>query len=448
MNHLVRLMVTFGFPSGVESAVRTTNADVLRLLVETEQGVFVRTILPAQTLPDDLERGPAAEMATRSAAAVFGLPDFVFRPSLRSSGSKNRELGDAIVVVGDVAAVVEVKARSVSSGDDARERSWLDKTIQRGARQASGTIRAMKQAPMELVNERGRRLTLDGRYKTWVPVVLIEHAALPEGYQPPHALEGVPSVILRRDWEFLFEQLKSTDAVIRYLHRVNAMDAIPLGREPVRYYELAAADFAAEPTPLDPRLQRPGIRPASRPVLPQAPAGAEDRRHHVLLRSILEDVALSPRTEEIDEAHMLEVLAAVDTLAVSYRGELGRDLMSWLRQAADDPPDEVRWRFRHVQFPDRPYLLFAVASRWNEAVHNSFSMLVTLRHQQQVERLGEDTDLLTVGVLLTPRHDGRRPWDTTLAAIHGHHDLDEEHRAELEALWPVNPVHAADEEDR
>ena len=64
-------------------------------------------------------------------------------------------------------------------------------------------------------------------------------------------------------------------------------------------------------------------------------------------------------------------------------------------------------------------------------------MLVTLRHQQMYEALGDDDDLLTVGLLLTPRNDGRRPWDTTLAAVRGDLELNAEYRQELEELWPV-----------
>ena len=116
---------------------------------------------------------------------------------------------------------------------------------------------------------------------------------------------------------------------------------------------------------------------------------------------------------------MLDALAAVDTLPVGQRADLGRTLMSWLHEVAGEEADHVRWRFRQVQFPDRPPLIFAAATRWDEAVHNAFQMLVTLRHQQMVEALGGPRRLLTVGMLLTPRRDGRRAWDTTMAAASG-----------------------------
>jgi hypothetical protein len=58
-------------------------ADFLRLEVETPQGLFVRTIRPAAFLPDELDRGQAAETAAPGAAAFWGLSDFAFRPALQ-----------------------------------------------------------------------------------------------------------------------------------------------------------------------------------------------------------------------------------------------------------------------------------------------------------------------------------------------------------------------------
>jgi hypothetical protein len=36
-----------------------------------------------------------------------------------------------------------------------------------------------------------------------------------------------------------------------------------------------------------------------------------------------------------------------------------------------------------------------------------------------LELIPERQDVMTVGVLLTPRTDGLRPWDTTMAATRG-----------------------------
>src|SRR5205807_1725602 len=95
------------------------------LEVETPNGVFLRQVRPATVLRKGVPSGPAAENATRSAAAYWGLPDFVFRPAQRIRGSSTREIGDVIVVVGVVGASIQVKARHALTTSEAEERSWL-----------------------------------------------------------------------------------------------------------------------------------------------------------------------------------------------------------------------------------------------------------------------------------------------------------------------------------
>ena len=409
----------------------------LILSVETDDGVYIRRVMRATALPEDSEVGGAAEAAARSAAATYGLPDFVFRSRQQRVASGTREIGDALLIVGDMAAVIQIKARATDSSNDSTERGWLDKRIRKAMRQAQGTIRQISRMNAALSNERGRWIEIEGGGKRWIPVVVVDHPNPPAGYTPKVA-QGIEAVVLlRRDWEFLFDQLKSTHAVVGYLARVSELSPIPLGEEPVRYYELAAVDVAAPPGPVDPRLVRPGLKTASTPVLPQTPAGAEERPFHVLIRILLEDIATSPRPHGTDEARMLDILAAVDTLPVGYRAELGNTLMAWLHDVLDADPDDTRWRIRSFKAPTGPHLIFAAATGWDPAVQNGFSMLVTLRHQQMFELLDDEDELLSVGVLLTPRHDGRRPWDTTMVAVAGDLELDAEYRGQLEALWPV-----------
>ncbi len=148
-------------------------SEELTLVIETAAGAIVRRVLPARALPEEGSHGRSAEDATRSSAAIFGLPDFVFRARVRATGSGVRELGDAIITVGDVAAAVQVKARSAPSKDPERERAWLDRQIDKAARQASGTIRTLNSSSEILVNERRRRVPIDGRLKSWVAVVVV-----------------------------------------------------------------------------------------------------------------------------------------------------------------------------------------------------------------------------------------------------------------------------------
>lgn len=78
-------------------------------------------------------------------------------------------------------------------------------------------------------------------------------------------------------------QLKSTQAVVRFLERVVA-DPVALGEEPARDYQLALADHEAEPRAIDRGLVGGG-RTVSAALLPWA-ADPADWRTHLLVRSI------------------------------------------------------------------------------------------------------------------------------------------------------------------
>lgn len=237
-------------------------------------------------------------------------------------------------------------------------------------------------------------------------------------------------MLLRRDWEFLFDQLKSTYAVLEYLHRVGRSEHVPLGTEPVRYYQLATADLGAPKVEIDSRLAAHGYRAESVPLLPMEPATDGN-----ILRAILEDIASFPWPEETEPADVLSVLAAIDGAPIGYRAELGHDILGWLDEMADVPTDEVRWRFRRMDWPERPRLIFGSAPRLNAVIQEAFESLVRLRHQEHTELMPERGHLMTVGILLTPRDDGRRPWDTTLAAVRGEQDIDLMLRSALEELF-------------
>jgi hypothetical protein len=154
---------------------------------------------------------------------------------------------------------------------------------------------------------------------------------------------------------------------------------------------------------------------------------------------VLEDISSSPWPEETDHSVVLDILGAIDAAPVAHRAELGRVILAWLDEMLHAPADEVRWRFRRLMFPDRPHLIFGAASRFDAMVQEAFGSLVSLRHQQHLEVLPERKDVRTVGILLTPRRDGRRPWDTTLAATRGEQGLEGDLRTSLEKMWgPFN----------
>jgi hypothetical protein len=401
----------------------------LTLIIESDDGVAVRRIVPATALSADGRRGQAAEDATRGAAATWGLPDFTFQPLKFQRGSATREAGDVILAVPHRAVSVQVKSREAPSNDPVRERKWLDKKIAEATRQAEGTIRSIVQAGGRgLTNERGRKIQIGTRPTKWAKVVVLDHPGV-DHYTPG----GDAVVLLRRDWEFLFDQLRSTSAVIDYLHRLGS-EQIELGTEPVRYYQFALADEAAPPGRVNPKLTALGYPTGSTPTLPMAPAA--DNEPHLVVRTMLEDLAVTVNDGSMTEEERFEVLAAIDMVPIGYREELGRDILRWMDDGAKVSAENLQWKFRNISFLGRPYLLFGAASQpYDTELGGFFHQYVTLRHTQHLELEPERADTISVGILLTPRRDGLRRWDTTMVATRGDLLYGPKARRALELLW-------------
>ncbi len=231
-------------------------------------------------------------------------------------------------------------------------------------------------------------------------------------------------ILLRRDWEFLFAQLKSTYAVAQYLTRVAGTEC-QLGYEPLRYYALAEDDHNAEPQALDPALLGGGV-PISAPLLPRAPAADDDVNAFMLYRSILEDIAASPNLNG-DEAGRLRILAELDRLPVSHRSAIGRHLLDGLNAMARVEPATTEWRLRRiVGARGAAHLALGVASKFSAEHQEMFKLWAQLRHYDRQLLTDEGDDLITVAVLLTLRDDGFRRWDTTMTAIAGAINFEDE----------------------
>lgn len=411
-------------------------------MVETAAGVLIQRIGAASPLRADIARGPAAEEATQDAAALWGLPDFVYRPAVLPVGSGSRELGDRLMMVGDRGVVIQVKAREGTPGDDADERSWVEKHVARGLRQAHGTIRSLRRRRVPMTNGRGRTIDVDGQGLRWIAVVVVDHPNAPDEVVAAVADQPNPSVVLlRRDWEFLFEQLKSAHAVVGYLERV-AGEPLELGTEIVRYFQLAQADEAAPPGPADLRLLGTGARHISSPLLPMRAAATDDTEaSHLLIRMIFEDIAVSV-APQVTESERLRFLAALDGLPVGMRGLVGEFLLDAMEAVIKVPEGTTEWRQRRVAGQPEGgrtvQLAFGVCSTGHSTmIQDVFSWWVQLRHHEMYEVVAADGGTLTtVGVLLTPRHDSARPWDTTMIATSDDLGLDAEHIAAYRQMWP------------
>ncbi|MFK0181655.1 hypothetical protein ACIQVR_37490 [Streptomyces xanthochromogenes] len=425
-------------PTALWRLVDDDDAAALTLIVDTPNGPHLRRIPPALPLPAHVEHGTAAEEAAQTAAATWGLPDFVFQQAAHAKkGSGSREQGDRLLLAGRRGAVVQVKARTIRPKADALETNWIQKVAAKAMSQAKGSVRQLRMLPADMVNGRGRVPRVDGNTFEWVAVFLLDHPGVPEGTVASWQPAGMPSIALtRRDWDFLFDQLRSTTAVLDYLFRVAEEPAVPLGEEPVRYYELAAADAAAEPGEMDHDLVGEGGALYSVPRLPQAPAGDDGTRAHLMIRFMLEDLALSPFADPLTEADRHTVLSDLDRLPVGARTEWGHLLLDMLGDVPRVPDTHTKWRFRRQLDADtRHQLIVGAASRFNAEVQAAFSAYVQLRHHEVTSRTGRAEESSTLGVLLTPRRDGYRPWDTSTVRVHGDLDLSEEDLQLYCELW-------------
>lgn len=423
---------------------RVQDTDTLTLMVSTPDGVYERVIPHATPLRQHDRRGTAAEIAVQDAAATWGLPDFVMAPSVERKGRGVREISDGLLVVGDRGVVVQIKAREGEPGTAERESSWVLKQLTAAGKQIHGTVRRLKAESVQMVNGRGRSVRIDSPTIDWVGVAIIEHPYPPEELTVATHSGSTPVIaLLRRDWEFLFNQLRSTHAVVSYLHRVGASAPV-LGGEPERYYELAAADAEAVPGEVDPSWTRRGGQPHSMPLLPAAPAGSDDDEAHTMVRIMLEDVATSPAGPDDEREAWQRVLASLDSLPVGYRTDLGRFLLDALATVAGAEAGTTAWRMRtFVAGPDRDQLGFAVCSALTDHTRAAFSAWLRLRHHER----GESTDLArltSAGVLLTPRTDGYREWDTTVVAVSGDPELTDEELLTYQNLFntPDSPTGA------
>jgi hypothetical protein len=427
-----------------EALVGTSSPDVrpprdgaIDLVIDTPAGPMIRHIPTA--MPPRLAgpHGKAVEAATHDAATVWGLPDLVLRPTLVQAGHGSRELGDGIMLAGAIGLVVQVKARSTPSEEQSRETRWLTKNVAKALRQARGTVRRFARGPVEMRNQRGRPVIVEVGTRRWLGVVIIDHPAIPPSFVPAAEDElGQAVVLARRDWDFLFDQLKCINAVATYLARV-AGEPLPLGEEPMRYYRLAQLDADAKPAPLDERY-RLGDKGTHfvEPLLPLAPAATHDRDAHAMFRTLLEDVATT-RLTSASEERRIQILEELDGLAVGQRALIGRyvlDAFAELEQLRD--PIGVTWRLRRVSGGGLTQLGFGACSRLNDEIQIGFQGWTMLRHHEFTARLqAKDSQTTTVAVVVSPRRDDQRVWDTTVCAIGGPLDLGREELASLREVW-------------
>lgn len=408
------------------------------ILLQDGDTTFIRPVPAAVPIDPAEEVGVAAETAARSAASLWGLPDFVLRPSIVRRSRATREIGDCTIVVGSHALAVQVKHRTPDSADDVSvEVGRIEKRIRKAAQQAGGSIRSLTATPIELVNGRGRPILVDGSSVEWCRVVILDHPDDPEIGIRASDHGPVPLVVLlRRDWDFLFDQLRSTAAVVNYIFRVAKDESHVLGHEPARYYELARADADSALDGPAERAAATGVPVFTDPILPTAPASSTDAAGATVYRLILEDIAETPF--ERAESDRLKILEMLDRYPVAERAALGRLLLTHLDDVVGTT-EGVKWQFRRTILEGgRLQLAFGAASSYSDLHREAFGQWAMLRHHDfsQLQRLAAGEEHRTVAVLLTPRFDGSpQLWDTTSFTLLGDLGHSDEELDRMRSLW-------------
>lgn len=257
--------------------------------------------------------GHEIEEYARRLAAGLGVPDFVYRPANVRKGSGTREVSDGLLVAGGRGLILQVKSRDGGAAvTDTVHRAarWVIKNAGDGKRQADGTRRSLCMG--------GRFLSMRGFERflppasDWPAVVLIDHPSAPNVELPRH-----PDTmwLTMADWLDLHFRLRSTAAVIAYVHRALTTDLHPrLADERLRYERLARADadYAS--------------RSRALPILSLKPLTDEEILVVALFDDLVERVA-DPTNTPWDRDQYLYVVELLDSQPVLLRVEIGRKML-------------------------------------------------------------------------------------------------------------------------
>jgi hypothetical protein len=167
------------------------------------------------------------------------------------------------------------------------------------------------------------------------------------------------------------------------------------------------------------------------------PAAHDERQAHAMFRTILEDIATT-RLRTSTEPQRLAALAELDRLPVGQRDGIGRFMTEALRRVTEDDREDIVWQMRSVRGgAGRPHLGFVACSRpHTDELQRIFGLWAQLRHHDVLRVTRDVEGLTTVAVVLTPREDRQRRWDTTMVAVSGGVRFSAEELGELRELWP------------
>jgi len=350
-----------------------------------------------------VDHGHLKEEEAWELAARLGVRDFVYLPKEIAKGSATREISDGLLVAGGRGLILQVKSRD--PGAAARETgkraaAWATKQAADAISQAAGSRRRLAIAgDLKFVSMRGLERTLPSG-AGWPAVVIIDHPSPPSVTLPaePNAI-----YITMNDWMNLYDRLRSTAAVIDYVHRAIDCGLHPrLGAEQQRYDTIADldAEYAAE-------------RPGALPIVPQGRLNETALFAVAVFDELMEKVA-DPTNEPRDEANSyLHVVELLDRQPILFRATIGTKMINKFKAAvASGNPQGFAVTDRNAG-EDRLVFYYDVenlddAPDIDEGHIAEVSAYGALRHTQALESGARvETRTLAVGIRHNPKR-GRR----------------------------------------
>ena len=364
--------------------------------------------------------GLDVERRRREVTAHHGVPDFVFRPiDVPKGKGSQREIGDFLLWVGDVVAIVSHKSRApdaLARESQTRRRLWLEKTIEDGYGQIKGVARKLQAADageIVLESERGVRVPWDpSRMNGYVGVVVVEGEEPDEDFGPPLMVDGVRTIaMLGRDWDHLNEVLPSTWSMIMYTaRRAHLVPRCPLGSELDVFALLIEHENTEQPIEIPqgglPKDHFEQVQLAH----PEWFLGSDpDDRFAFVIDAMIEGAAdLDPDLSEgADALTYLRIVEFLDRIPLLYRVSLGKKVIEHCEKVGRGGGSSS---FR-AAVPGGMFVFYtADGDRKDRAAW--LKSLTSGRHSQALDA-GASPRLLTLGVATQPipSPDGGRAHD-------------------------------------
>ncbi|WP_067486695.1 YecA family protein [Actinomadura hibisca] len=346
--------------------------------------------------------GDKAERRTRDVAALLGVADFVYAQPVVHERSSNNEVGDGLLIVGQLGAVLQVKARDPEIGlrdSEAKAERVVRKFIDVAARQGSGSkrtiqkyqgwgqpLQALPVRAFEFAGDLRRDFALDLSMDCglWPTIVVVDHPA-----DPQFEVDSPPGVfcISLSDWEWLLWQIRSVSGLLYYVERTLAA-GLPtvFGAEHLRFSLVCQADSASS-------AHSSRAQPWFSTAAVEDPVGVD------LYRDLIAKLwhGQSQHGKPLVPAEIRTIAAFLDDAPTAHQATIGR----WVLSKRSELDETGQTGSGNAVFNDRLFVYMCGTSRtWPDhgAWEAELGTLTLVRLLHWRESRGGSTTALGIGV--------------------------------------------------